>query len=774
MAKNERKTENITREHFKKYTAELIIEEQSSDNPKIKKLLSTASKAGNGAGHPEFIMQFRNNPDLLILVECKADIKKHESSTLDQYRDYAVDGALLYSAYLSREYDVLSIAVSGENKKELKISHFLQLKGEQKALPKFSDKFLSSQEYLTGYIKSPEKFRQDYDKLIIFSKDLNDTLHSHKIVESERALLIACILIALENKAFEASYKNYSKPEDLAKYLVDTVDMEFKNGGIQKEKLDVISGRLAFIKTDTSLSKKANVLRDIISSINENIKDFIKTHKYIDVLGQLYIEFLRYANSDKGLGIVLTPLHITEFMARIAEVNKDSIVYDNCVGTGGFLVSAMSIMIEDAKDDLRKIKNIKKNQLVGVEYQAHIFVLACSNMFIHQDGKSNILNGSCLDGEIIKKVKKFKPTAGLLNPPYKSDKKKDTEELEFVFDNLECLVQGGKCVAIVPMQSALAQSGRIYEWKKKLLSQHTLEAVFSMPDELFFNSDVGVVACVMVFTAKRPHPAGKKTYFGYYKKDGFVKRKTKGRIDLYEEFERKIKNKWIVNYQNRETIPGFSVTKEITAKDEWCPEAYMETDYSGLVRKDFEKTLVEYCSFLLSNQMTNNILSNPVNKNKYELEVKKWKSFSLDKLFNITGSKTTSILDLEEFGEGEFPFVTTQATNNGIAGFYNYHTEAGNILTVDSAVLGFCAYQPFNFSASDHVEKLCPKFKMNKYIGLFLATIINLERYRYNYGRKASQTRLKERSIKLPANGKDPDWKFIENYIKSLPYSSSI
>ena len=140
-----------------------------------------------------------------------------------------------------------------------------------------------------------------------------------------------------------------------------------------------------------------------------------------------------------------------------------------------------------------KIKNIKKSQLIGVEYQAHIFVLACSNMFIHQDGKSNILNGSCFDENIIEEVKKFKPTVGLLNPPYKADKKNDIDEYEFILNNLDCLEQGGKCVAIIPMQSALAQTGKVYEYKKKVLEQHTLEAVFSMPDELFFNSKENIL-----------------------------------------------------------------------------------------------------------------------------------------------------------------------------------------------------------------------------------------------------------------------------------------
>ena len=109
-----------------------------------------------------------------------------------------------------------------------------------------------------------------------------------------------------------------------------------------------------------------------------------------------------------------------------------------------------------------------------------------------------------------------------------------------------------------------------------------------------------------------------------------------------------------------------------------------------------------------------------------------------------------------------------------MAGFFNYFTETGKILTVDSAVLGYCSYQSFNFSASDHVEKLTPKFSMNQYVAMFLTTIMNLEQYRYSYGRKASQGRLKKTRIKLPSKGANPDWQFMEDYIKSLSYSLSL
>jgi hypothetical protein len=177
---------------------------------------------------------------------------------------------------------------------------------------------------------------------------------------------------------------------------------------------------------------------------------------------------------------------------------------------------------------------------------------------------------------------------------------------------------------------------------------------------------------------------------------------------------------------------------------------------------------------VFGNNKFNEINIQPLSAKKLKIDFEEWKPFKLEELFTITGSKTTPLLELEEYGKGKYSYVTTQATNNGVEGFYDFYTEEGNVLTVDSAVLGYCSYQPFDFSASDHVEKLIPNFTMNKYVALFLVTILNLEQYRYNYGRKCSQTRMKQISIKLPAKKGQPDFEFMENFIKSLNYSGSI
>ena len=168
--------------------------------------------------------------------------------------------------------------------------------------------------------------------------------------------------------------------------------------------------------------------------------------------------------------------------------------------------------------------------------------------------------------------------------------------------------------------------------------------------------------------------------------------------------------------------------------------------------------------------------SKPKSNADLNLSDRPWKRFSMPQLFEITGAnKKVSLRVVESYGKGNKPYVTTRAEDNGVRGFYDYATEEGGVITFDSAVKGYCAYQAESFSASDHVEKLIPRFPINTYIALFLVTLLNKEQFRYNYGRKCSQERMALISIKLPVNREgNPDWEFMENYIKSLPYSSNL
>ena len=760
------------RRHFEAFDG-VVLEEQQSASPKIRKLLKSASKSGAGRGYPDFIVQLNAAPALLIVIECKASPRLHESKSRDRPADYAVDGALLYADYLRKEFDVLAIGVSGSGE-SVRVSHYLHLKSASSPKPAFGEELLPPANYVAGYTNDPEKYRQDYDALEKYIRQLNTKLHTLKVSERDRSLLVSAVLIALERPAFARGFAAEEDPKELAKFLVDSVLGNLEQAGVDGRRLDMLRQEIGFLPMAPVLTSKQSALKEIVQGIDDEINSFVKTHQYRDVLGSIYVEFLRYANSDKGLGIVLTPPHITELFADLAAVNASSIVYDNCAGTGGFLISAMKRMIEDAKGNQCIERGIKKSQLFGVELQPSIFALAVSNMHVHQDGKSNIEPGDCFNEEIVRKMRKRKPTVGLLNPPYKADKKQDTEELSFVLNNLDCLVQGGRCVALVPMQCALSTQRAVVEQKERLMRKHTLEAVLSLPNELFFNSNVGVVSCAMVFTAHRAHPQSKEVFLGYFKDDGFEKRKIGGRYDVNGRWEQ-VKEKWLAHAVNHTQRAGLCVNATLSPTDEWAAEAYMDTDYSVLTNAMFEDTLHAYATYLFGSRLLDRVSSAAATQGRPVLDVGKWQRFPIVDLFSVQGSKTTPPRELATLPPGNYPYVTTQATNNGVAGFYDHYTEDGGVLTIDSAVMGYCSYQAQPFSASDHVEVLAPKFSMSGSVALFLVTLLNVEQYRYNYGRKCSQRRLRRTSVLLPTtSGGTPDWHWMERFIRKLPYSSNL
>ncbi|CUU83799.1 restriction endonuclease subunit S [Campylobacter hyointestinalis] len=160
----------------------------------------------------------------------------------------------------------------------------------------------------------------------------------------------------------------------------------------------------------------------------------------------------------------------------------------------------------------------------------------------------------------------------------------------------------------------------------------------------------------------------------------------------------------------------------------------------------------------------------------YELNSRIWQEFKIGDLFEVSGSKTTSKIHLEKIGAGKYPYITTQATNNGIAGYYDFYTEMGNCLTIDSAVLGSCFYQKDNFSASDHVEILRPKkFTLNSKLALYFTSLFNknIVILGYSYTKKRNQIRIKNEIVKLPVNNLgEIDFDFMESFISGVQKTS--
>ena len=607
--KNERITEDFVRDHFKNdpLFSAIKLDEQKSSVAKARSCLAKASKNLTGkGGSPEFIISFPALPDDIIVVECKADAKFHESGDREYPASYAVDGVLHYSGFLSQEYNVISIAVSGNALGKLKISTFYQKMGHSEVSEEGST-LLDIFSYISRFKGDEQAQSIESAEITKTAIDLNRELNDYSIVEYERCTLVSAVLLALQDGAFKNSYKERATskkleptPERLAAFIVSSIKNVLKDAEIDADRVDSMIGEYEKIKNH-SIAKSAQikkkkaseqidnyVLRDITERLEKSVLPLITLgDKGYDVLGRFYREFIRYAGTDKKTGLVLTPQHITELFCDVVNLNGNDVVYDSCCGSGGFLISAMKRMLELAGPDQQKRRAIKENQLIGIERRTDMFTFACSNMMMSGDGKSHIYQGDSFAQDIVGLVRSLKPTVGFLNPPYDVG---EDGQLEFIENALGCLEAGGRCAAIVQMSCVTSSNAKTESVRERLLAKHTLKGVFSMPDDLFH--PVGVITCIMIFDAHKPHPKGLKTFFGYFKDDGFRKTKHMGRVN--KGGWDKIKARWLDAYLNREKVPQLSVLQTVSSTDEWCAEAYMETDYSRITEEDFLKAVRDY------------------------------------------------------------------------------------------------------------------------------------------------------------------------------------
>ncbi len=624
---SERVTENLVRDRLRTlgyYDLDngISVEEQKSEIAKVKSTLSRASKNSKGnAGYPEFIISNRKDPAFLIIFECKPDVRKHESTGRDKPVEYAVDGVLHYARHLAKHYTVVAVAVSGATESSFRVSNFLIPAGktEVKELVNESEVLVNEIVAYDDYYRlasfDPDVAKKRHSDLLAFSKDLHELIWTKaKISEEDKPLLVSGTLIALMNATFMKTF-NALPADEVQEAWLGAIKKELDKADIPQAKKDTMLQPYSTIAVNPNLGKPDSktakeypdgVFKEIIGRICDNVWPYMNVYHDFDVVGQFYGEFLKYTAGDKkALGIVLTPRHVAEIFSLIANVGPESKVLDICAGTGGFLISAMQHMLKKAVTDSER-KDIKQNRLIGIENNPKMFALAASNMILRGDGKANLHQASCFDEAVIKAIKKMRPNVGMLNPPY-AQSKSDAElhELYFVKQMLDCLEPGGIGVAIVPVSCAISPN----PVRDELMKHHTLDAVMSMPQELFY--PVGVVTCIMVWVAGRPHvKSGRKTWFGYWRDDGFIKTKHKGRIDLNDAWPA-IRDRWVEIYRNREVHAGESVIHAVSAEDEWCAEAYMETDYSKLTESDFKNVVKNYAIYrLLGNQAETDVEEN--------------------------------------------------------------------------------------------------------------------------------------------------------------------
>ena len=559
--------------------------------------LSDFSLGGNGKAKPEYIITFNDDFSTIIVVECKRSVKKHASDDYSHPKDFAVDGVLYYAKYLKEEYNVIAVAVSGTKKDEIKASAFHWAKGQDnfQELKKARDIILEPQNYIELIKGSKLKKSYSLDEIRETAIIMHDALREIKVTEAHKPIFIAGILIALNDDDFCKSYAALPSFKIVMQNIQSAIENVLAESDIRNERISYIKQVFKTLQDNTKftaipLGHKKSITW-YIEQLEMKIKPMMNyADSTLDALGVFYHEFIKYSGGDgSGLGIVLTPQHLTEFMCDLAGVNKNSRVVDICCGSASFLVTAMNRMFKDANPE--EIEKIRKDGLYGVEFDDGLYTLAIANMIIRKDGKSNIYKGDCFNEKITDELKDKHINIGLINPPYSQT---DKEELEFTEHLLDILSPSGTGVVVVPMSCAIGT--KFKTTRERLFKKHTLKAVFSMPDDIFYPTGTNV--CVMVWEAHTPHDSSQETFFGYYKDDGFVKRKKLGRIDAFKKWA-EIEKKWVSLYRNRDIEEGLTARKCVSWQDEWLCEAYMETDYSKLTEDDFQQTLNNYLSYLV-------------------------------------------------------------------------------------------------------------------------------------------------------------------------------
>lgn len=161
------------------------------------------------------------------------------------------------------------------------------------------------------------------------------------------------------------------------------------------------------------------------------------------------------------------------------------------------------------------------------------------------------------------------------------------------------------------------------------------------------------------------------------------------------------------------------------------------------------------------------------------LDDREWKYFCLGdkKYFDV---RRGSSVYIKNMSPGDIPYVSTSKENNGVTAYVSESNRKGNLITLAyDGSIGACFYQEEEFFASEKIVSLetiqCP---LTKYIAFFLIQILKLESELFSYGGRkwTVEKQLKQTMIKLPVRNSDdePDYNFMENYIKSRSFSCNI
>ena len=420
-------------------------------------------------------------------------------------------------------------------------------------------------------------------KIYDVTRSINNNLHVNFGVKNlyHRMIFTACALVAQRYGARLESLKDRAFSM-LHGQILSTINKSLEDIKQQNMKLHILED--VYQKIEMNYTENQKAINDFIDDVC-TISDCVNSNEWHgeDVMGIFFNEFNRYKKKSEA-GQVFTPEHITSFMYRLINVTQNDYLGDFACGSGAFLVKGMSNMIREAGGyDTNKAKEIRKSHLFGIEFDKEIYALACANMLMHKDGKTNLDQNDMRTASACEWIKSKPITKVLMNPPYEN-KYGCMTIVENVLDSVKA---GTDCAFILPDKKLeKASKAQI----KRILENHTLTKIIKLPEPLFFG--VGVTTSIFVFKTGQPQN-GKEIFGCYIEDDGLETVKKEGRQDIKHKWKA-IEDYWI------DSISKLRDTKYNTAQ--WInPKEHLSYQMPEkpfeISEEDFKKTAMDYICF---------------------------------------------------------------------------------------------------------------------------------------------------------------------------------
>lgn len=538
-----------------------------------------------------------NTNDPAIILEAKSSLVELKDKQVEEIKKNCTIALTKYKNVIGILYNGFDIKVY-RNNNEIETTSELQNK-----------------EYYIGLLN---KNKIDKDKIYSLTAKINNCLHTEFGIKNlyHRMIFTACALVA---KRYDAPLNKKMDYETFSTCIKSTLKTELKNEDNVNPKIDILLEVFSDIKMNTTSNQEA--ISNFIEWVTE-ISDSINSDYWNgeDVMGIFFNEFNRYKKKSES-GQVFTPDHVTSLMYRLIGIHKDDVILDAACGSGAFLVKAMCNMISEAGGiNTLTAKNIKSKQLYGIEFDREIYALACANMLIHKDGKTNLVQLDSRTEEASNWIKDKNITKVLMNPPFENK----YGCIQIVKNVLDSVQKGTLCAFILPEKKLEKVNQTLV---KRILMKHTLKKIIKLPEKTFSE---GITTSVFIFESGIPQN-DKEIFACYISEDGLETVKNQGRHDVKGKWQ-SIEDKWvdIINKQSGDNSiqwikPGFEVDQHLSYQ---VPAKKLE-----LYDEDFRKTILDYYFYNnkidikeFNDNLINNILYNGSfkdNKNNITIEIPK-------------------------------------------------------------------------------------------------------------------------------------------------------